>query len=148
MKQFNDSVTYIRKGNALPAIVLKSQASIYGELLTLLYANPDSGPGLVVQGTNRGVAAVDSAVKPMGVGAMFGWQENAIAVAVPKKSAAELMDEVQGEVPLGDPNSPHALQPIMPINPTSAVSVENAKADAHAAELAKTIQSNLATIKK
>lgn len=75
MKQFNDAVSYIRGGKSIPAIVLSSLASAKGELLTLLYAQPDMGPVLLAQGTTRGIAQVQQAVEPMVEGKAFGWQE-------------------------------------------------------------------------
>ena len=75
MKQFNQAVVYVRDGKPIPAIVLKSQSSDGGELLTLLIADPLYGPGLIAQGTTRGVAQVVSAVAPLTEGKAFGWHE-------------------------------------------------------------------------
>ena len=74
-QQFNDSVGYVRTGKPLPAIVLASQASEQGELLTLLYADPANGPQLLAQGTTRGIAQVQNAVAPMAEGKVFGWKD-------------------------------------------------------------------------
>lgn len=74
-KQFNDSIIYVRNGKPLPAIVLASQESPLGELLTLLYADPTKGPTLLAQGTTRGIAQVQQAVTPMVEGNVFGWEE-------------------------------------------------------------------------
>lgn len=74
-KQFNDSIIYVRNGKPLPAIVLASQATAEGELLTLLYADPVNGPQLLAQGTTRGIAQVQQAVAPFVEGNMFGWTD-------------------------------------------------------------------------
>jgi hypothetical protein len=127
MKQFNDAVLYIRNGKTIPAIVLKSQSTPDGELLTLLYADPDKGPGLLAQGTSRGVAQVENAVAPIAPGKLFGWQMTG-------DEAAKLADEVFGPATPGAPESPHVIEPIMPDDPTSLASVESAKDAALAAE--------------
>ena len=121
---FNDSVVYVRNGNPIPAIVLKSQQSADGELLTLLYADPATGPGLLAQGTTRGIAQVQQAVAPFVAGNTFGWLDpfdghsaealqsvldHVEDIAAAKPSAPEQLDEAQGPVTPGDPESPHAL---------------------------------------
>lgn len=73
-KQFNDAVTYIRNGQPIPAIVLKSSEVEGEELLTLLYADPDNGPNLINQGTVRNIALVQTAVKPGADGRLFAWK--------------------------------------------------------------------------
>jgi hypothetical protein len=146
---YNDSVVYIRNGKPIPAIVLSSLMSDRGELLTVLYAQPEIGPTLLAQGTTRGIAQVQQAVAPFVEGNMFGWkdtevetvtlanlppsiaiyvkkledelaettegrdkalQEMADAGAV-KRTAPEQLDEAQGPVEPGDPESPHAIEP-------------------------------------
>lgn len=91
-KQFNDSIIYVRNGKPLPAIVLASQATAEGELLTLLYADPVNGPQLLAQGTTRGIAQVAIGVPPVTHGAKFGWvdspffeDEEVVADATPKE---------------------------------------------------------------
>jgi len=77
-KQFNDSIIYVRNGKPLPAIVLASQATAEGELLTLLYADPVNGPQLLAQGTTRGIAQVQQAVAPFKEGNVFGWHDDIV----------------------------------------------------------------------
>ena len=94
MKQFNDSVLYVRNGTVIPAIVLKSAIShprpdlpagvqhsklhkdeAPVETLTLLYADPDNGVGLVNSGTTAKIPLIAFAVKPWTDGSAFGWKE-------------------------------------------------------------------------
>ncbi|SRR5579883_62098 len=75
MKKFNDPVTYVRNGEELPAIVLKSSLDGDQELLALLYADPDAGPQLVMQGAVNKTGAYAFAVKPFREGAAYGWKE-------------------------------------------------------------------------
>ena len=89
MKQFNDSVVYVRNGKNVPAIVLKSQVTADGELLSLLYADPDKGPGLVAQGTFRGIDLVAAGVAPMAEGKVFAGSADRFLYA---------MDSATGEV--------------------------------------------------
>ena len=133
-KQFNDSIIYVRNGKPLPAIVLASQATAEGELLTLLYADPVNGPQLLAQGTTRGIAQVQKAVAPFVEGNMFGWKPWGEVAPTEPPTAPEQLDEVQGPVTPGAPESPHSIEPIMPTDPTSFESVEAAKAAALAAE--------------
>lgn len=79
MKQFNDLVTYVRDNQLLPAIVLKAQIVGNVELLTLLYADPNNGPGLISQGTTRNIAQVSNAVGPWVKGKAFGWKEGYVS---------------------------------------------------------------------
>lgn len=122
MKNFNDAVLYIRDGKAIPGIVLKSQQTTAGELLTILYADPDTGPSLVAQGTCRGIGSIASAVGPMGTGRMFGWKDTAEMqfatenaglraqlAELKAEAATKPVDDVQGKVPPGDPKSPAAI---------------------------------------
>jgi hypothetical protein len=151
---FNDSVVYIRNGKPIPAIVLSSLMSDRGELLTVLYAQPEIGPTLLAQGTTRGIAQVQQAVAPFVEGNTFGWQDLSksssdylvedimpdliklsmtVAKIAPQmeisptgtiisantllqecllktpESAPEQLDEAQGSVTPGDPESPHAI---------------------------------------
>ena len=138
---FNDSVVYVRNGKPIPAIVLSSLQSDRGELLTVIYAQPEIGPTLLAQGTTRGIAQVQQAVQPMAPGRIFGWVEsNEFGNPLPEKvslievTAPEQLDEAQGPATPGDPDSPHAIEPIMPTDPTSMESVEAAKVAALAAE--------------
>ena len=75
MHNFNDSVVYVRNGKPIPAIVLSSLQSDRGELLTVLYAQPEIGPTLLAQGTTRGIAQVQQAVAPFVEGNVFGWTD-------------------------------------------------------------------------
>jgi hypothetical protein len=106
---YNDSVVYIRNGKPIPAIVLSSLQSERGELLTVLYAQPDIGPTLLAQGTTRGIAQVQQAVAPFKEGNTFGWYDEVVAVPQKTISAPEQLDEAQGPVTPGDPESPHAI---------------------------------------
>jgi len=108
-KQFNDSIIYVRNGKPLPAIVLASQATAEGELLTLLYADPVNGPQLLAQGTTRGIAQVQKAVAPFVEGNMFGWKPWGEVAPTEPPTAPEQLDEDQGPVTPGDPESPHAI---------------------------------------
>jgi hypothetical protein len=108
-KQFNDSIIYVRNGKPLPAIVLASQATAEGELLTLLYADPVNGPQLLAQGTTRGIAQVQKAVAPFVEGNMFGWKPWGEVAPTEPPTAPEQLDEAQGPVTPGDPESPHAI---------------------------------------
>ena len=160
MHNFNDSVLYVRNGKPIPAIVLSSLQSEHGELLTLLYAQPEIGPTLLAQGTTRGVAQVQLSVLPFVEGNAFGWKEDDYSQAVIANDAAvaellkvsgelqkandevqrlqeelaqttegrdkalqdmanlgikhptapEQLDEVQGSVEPGDPDSPAAIE--------------------------------------
>jgi len=118
---FNDSVIYVRNGKPIPAIVLSSLQSDKGELLTLLYAQPEIGPTLLAQGTTRGIAQVQQAVQPFVEGNVFGWRPwGEVApvepVPVPQTPTAipdrapEQLDEAQGPVTPGAPESPHAIE--------------------------------------
>lgn len=74
-KKYNDLVVLVRNGVAVPAIVLKSQlAGPEGrEVLSLLYADPSSGPTLVLAGNTRKVGSVEISAPPLTIGAGFGW---------------------------------------------------------------------------
>jgi len=109
-KQFNDSIIYVRNGKPLPAIVLASQATAEGELLTLLYADPVNGPQLLAQGTTRGIAQVQKAVAPFVEGNMFGWKPWGEVAPTEPPTAPEQLDEAQGPVEPGAPESPHAIE--------------------------------------
>ncbi len=113
MHSFNDSVIYVRNGKPIPAIVLSSLQSEHGELLTLLYAQPEIGPTLLAQGTTRGVAQVQLSVLPFVKGNAFGWKEDDYSEAnlgIKHPTAPEQLDEVQGPVTPGAPESPHAIE--------------------------------------
>ncbi len=107
MHSFNDSVVYVRNGKPIPAIVLSSLQSDRGELLTVLYAQPEIGPTLLAQGTTRGVAQVQQAVTPFVEGNVFGWEDTFASdlrawKARPKPTIAELeaiLNE-EGEFPI------------------------------------------------
>jgi hypothetical protein len=126
-KQFNDSIIYVRNGKPLPAIVLASQATAEGELLTLLYADPVNGPQLLAQGTTRGIAQVQKAVAPFVEGNMFGWKPWGEVAPTEPPTAPEQLDEDQGPVTPGDPESPptapeqldEAQGPVTPGDPES-----------------------------
>ena len=105
---FNDSVVYIRNGKPIPAIVLSSLMSDRGELLTVLYAQPEIGPTLLAQGTTRGIAQVQQAVAPFKEGNMFGWKPWGEVAPTEPPTAPEQLDEAQGAVEPGAPESPHA----------------------------------------
>ena len=73
-KRFNDLVTFVRNGVAVPALVVNSQLQADGrEFLSVLYADPSSGPTLVISGQTRKVGSVELSVPPITVGAGFGW---------------------------------------------------------------------------
>ena len=73
MHSYNDSVVYVRNGKPIPAIMLSSLQSDRGELLTVLYAQPEMGPVLLAQGTTRGIAQVQQALAPFVDGNTFGY---------------------------------------------------------------------------
>jgi hypothetical protein len=94
MKNFNDSVLYIRNGKKIPAIVLKSSTPIDEEQLNLLYADPENGPQMVNQGTASKIGLVAIAVPPFVEGRQFAWEESPVATvketAIDPATAAEL----------------------------------------------------------
>jgi hypothetical protein len=54
--------------------VIKSQLQADGrEFLSLLYADPFTGPGLVLAGSTRKVGSVELTVQPLSKGAAYGW---------------------------------------------------------------------------
>lgn len=112
MKQYGDGVTYVRNAVPINAIVLRASND---ESLTLLFANLD-GAAFVGQGSMNGIAKIEHNIRPLMQGSKFGWLENAdragyesFVAHVAGQSAAEALDEAQGEVPAGDPDSPHAI---------------------------------------
>jgi len=93
---FNDSVVYVRNGKPIPAIVLSSLMSDRGELLTVLYAQPEIGPTLLAQGTTRGIAQVQQALAPFKDGNTFGWKDEIVETAeAPKTPADEMVGQLQ-----------------------------------------------------
>jgi hypothetical protein len=191
-KPFNSLVVFVRNGVATPAFAVNSQLQADGrEFLSLLYADPITGPQLVLAGATRKVGDVALSVPPLSVGANFGWKDlqippddqkvmdehaaalkagepvpvlpydeddlpgvhglpvqatetdadkdarlanlahQELVIILPVPSAPEQLDEAQGAVEPGAPESPHA---IMPTDPASFESVEAAKAAALAAE--------------
>lgn len=92
MKQFNDFVHYVRNGVHMPAIVLNSRmvtetipvpnqpnplltTDKTTERLTLLYADPITGPSLVQAGKASAANKTEFDVKPLEPGMVFGWLE-------------------------------------------------------------------------
>lgn len=79
-KKFGDLVTFVRNGSAIPAFVVNSQLQANGkEFLSLLYADPVTGPSLVLAGATRKVGDVALSVAPMSPGAAFGWFDLPVA---------------------------------------------------------------------
>jgi hypothetical protein len=73
-KRFNDLVTFVRNGSAIPALVVNSQLQPDGrEFLSLLYADPVTGPTLVISGASRKVGDVALSVAPLRPNGGFGW---------------------------------------------------------------------------
>jgi hypothetical protein len=73
-KRFNDLVVLVRNGVAVPALVVSSQLQADGrEFLSVLYADPTSGPTLVLSGATRKVGTVQLGVPPLNAGAGYGW---------------------------------------------------------------------------
>lgn len=73
-KQFSDVVILSKNGVLVPAIVIKSQLQGDGrEFLSLLYADPATGPSLVLAGGTRKVGSVELSVPPLAKGQMYGW---------------------------------------------------------------------------
>ena len=63
-----------KNGVLVPAIVIKSQLQGDGrEFLSLLYADPATGPGLVLAGATRKVGSVELSVPPLGKDQKYGW---------------------------------------------------------------------------
>jgi len=80
MKQYNDLVILSKNGVLVPAIVIKSQLQADGrEFLSLLYADPATGPGLVLAGGTRKVGSVELNVQPLSKGAMYGWLDKVVS---------------------------------------------------------------------
>lgn len=144
MKSFNDAVICIRNGKPVPAIVLSSLSSDQGELLTLLYADPDNGPQLIAQHTTRGIAKTQLAVAPWVGGKAFGWREVDEVVIAPKpvapaptvitigvpKGQVNLLDPavIAEEVKRGEEQNADAgllsdSKPVFPENPANLESV-------------------------
>lgn len=99
-KKYNDLVTFVRNGSAIPAFVVNSQLQPNGkEYLSLLYADPATGPSLVLAGATRKVGDVALSVAPMSPGAAFGWFDLPVA-----DSHADVLEDhadarAAGEVP-------------------------------------------------
>jgi hypothetical protein len=94
MKSFNDSVVYVLNGKPIPGTVLKSIPSEGGELLTLLYADPE-GEKQIAAGSTRYVGQIASMVKPLTEGSRFGWKDNDAdaEIAGLKKDSADLNEQ-------------------------------------------------------
>lgn len=107
-KPFNSLVVFVRNGVATPAFVVKSQLQADGrEFLSLLYADPITGPQLVLAGATRKVGDVALSVPPLSVGANFGWEDVEAAdlrawKAKPKPTIEELeaILNSEGEFPI------------------------------------------------
>lgn len=94
MKSFNDSVVYVLNGKPIPGTVLKSIPSEGGELLTLLYADPE-GEKQIAAGSTRYVGQIASMVKPLSEGSQFGWKDSDAdaEIAGLKKDSADLSEQ-------------------------------------------------------
>jgi hypothetical protein len=117
--RFNDIVTLVRGNVETPALVVQSVQQPNGEHLTVVSLDPAKASPLL-SGSNVDAAIRRDFVTPLTGGKTFGWKERPVppkgfgqaiaeAIAAQRPSAAELMDEVQGPVEGGDPESPHAL---------------------------------------
>jgi len=113
--KFGDAAIYVKDGKPLNALVVKSNAGAV-ETLNLLYLDPSS-ESFVGQGNASRLVSSAVDVKPLAEGAKFGWTP---------LSAPEQLDEAQGPVTLGAPESPHAL---------TTASVEDQKATVLAAQI-------------
>lgn len=97
-KPFNSLVIYVRNGVALPAVVLRSQLQGDGrEFLSLLYADPATGPSLVLAGGTRKVGSVDLSVPPFVNGAAFGWLELPVYPVVAEQLAEHTAAVIAGK---------------------------------------------------
>lgn len=75
-KAFNDVVILSKNGVLVPAIVIKSQLQGDGrEFLSLLYADPATGPSLVLAGGTRKVGSVELSVPPLAKDGKYGWAD-------------------------------------------------------------------------
>ena len=107
-KQFNDVVILSKNGVLVPAIVIKSQLQADGrEFLSLLYADPATGPGLVLAGGTRKVGSVELVVQPLSKGAAYGWVD---LVVSEKELAAHTAAVIAGE-PTPEINIPEKDMP-------------------------------------
>lgn len=98
-KPFNSLVVFVRNGVATPAFVVKSQLQADGrEFLSLLYADPITGPQLVLAGATRKVGDVALSVPPLSVGANFGWKDLAV-----HPDDQKVMDERAAALKAGEP---------------------------------------------
>lgn len=98
-KPFNSLVVFVRNGVATPAFVVKSQLQADGrEFLSLLYADPITGPQLVLAGATRKVGDVAFGVPPLSVGANFGWKDLAV-----HPDDQKVMDERAAALKAGEP---------------------------------------------
>jgi len=96
-KQFNDQVILSKGGVLVPAIVIKSQLQADGrEVLSLLYADPATGPGLVLAGATRKVGSIELAVLPLAKGSAYGWLN---PVVPPAELQAHSAAVIAGEKP-------------------------------------------------
>ena len=121
-QRFNSTVTFVRNGVAIPALVVNSQLQADGrEFLSLLYADPFSGPQLVIAGASRKVGDVALSVPPLSAGAGFGWFDLPVADA-----HAALLDDHAGALAVGA--QPLAIDPALVGNPGIHVPVAERQA--------------------
>jgi hypothetical protein len=106
-QRYNNLVTFVRNGVAIPALVVNSQLQADGrEFLSLLYADPFSGPQLVIAGASRKVGDVALSVPPLSAGAGFGWFDLPVADA-----HAALLDDHAGALAVGA--LPPTIDPVL-----------------------------------
>ena len=97
-KKFNELVVLVRNGIQTPAIVVKSQLDGAGrEILSVLFADPTTGPGLVLAGATRKVGSVELAVPPLTSNAIYGWLDLAIHPIQKRELAAHTDAAAAGE---------------------------------------------------
>lgn len=117
MHKFGDIAIYVKDGKPLNALVAKAQ----GDSLNLLYLDP-SNEASAFQGNIARIVSCAVDVKPLAPGAKFGW--------IPADDKEDYEDymvhlEIQAKEPA----------PVMPADPTSIESVDDAKATALAAQI-------------
>ncbi len=92
MRNFNDVVILSKNGVLLPAIVVKSQLQGDGrEFLALLYADPATGPGLVLAGSTRKVGSIQLGVPPLSKGQQYGWLDLVVDESVLQAHSAAVI---------------------------------------------------------
>lgn len=130
---FGDSVVYVKDGKPLNALVVKAQ----GDALNLIYLDPAS-ESFVAQGNTSRLASTAVAVKPLADGAKFGWMQR-------DDSRLQHDNQLAKDRETAKSASFHVIeQPDGSF--TSSVGpfpVPASEDDQKAAELAKTIQTNL-----